>query len=78
MKNVNSFCEERRQIQMKKVLPGWCKEVKKALIDKDMNINDLANELKYSREYISIVINGRLNSPEMQKQICDYLGVASE
>ncbi len=63
---------------MKKVLPGWCKEVKKALIDKDMNINDLANELKYSREYISIVINGRLNSPEMQKQICDYLGVASE
>lgn len=63
---------------MKKVLPDWCKEVKKALIDKDMNINDLANELKYSREYISIVINGRLNSPEMQKQICDYLGVASK
>lgn len=63
---------------MKKSLPGWCKEAKKALIDRDMNINELANELNYSREYVSVVINGKYNSPEMKKQICDYLGVASE
>lgn len=40
-------------------LKPWAKACKKALIDKDMSINDLAKATGYSRQHVSAVINCR-------------------
>lgn len=61
---------------MKKTLPEWCKEVKKSLIDRDMSTSEFAEELGLSRTYVSNVINGTYNSPEMRDRICNYLGIS--
>lgn len=60
-----------------RVVPDWGKTVKKTLIDKDMSIAQLAKELDVSRPYLSNVINGALIYPELQRRICDYLGISS-
>ena len=44
---------------MKRILPKWCKDAKKAMIDKDMSVDDLAKETGRTRVYISAVLNGR-------------------
>lgn len=43
---------------MKKILSPWSKAVKKAMIDNDMDTNDLAQRLEYTRQYTSNIING--------------------
>lgn len=43
---------------MKKILSPWSKEIKKAMIDKDMDTNDIAAALQCTRQYVSAVING--------------------
>jgi len=59
----------------KRVIPKWCKEAKKALIDKDMAIQDLSENIGFTREHVSAVINGRVISPNTQNLICDYLKI---
>ena len=49
---------------MKRKLSPWCKEVKKAMIDRDMSIADLAAELNLSSAYITRIINGTFIIPE--------------
>ena len=44
----------------------WSKDVRKALIDKDMNIKELANEIGYSSMTVSSVINGRYSNASYQ------------
>ena len=44
---------------MKKYLSNWSKNVKKAMIDADMDTNDLAERMKWSRQYTSSIVNGR-------------------
>lgn len=56
-------------------LPLWAKNAKKALIDKDMNVTELASALNLSRSYVSHVINGKFISPGVQEAICEFLGV---
>ena len=63
---------------MRRILIPWCKDVKKALIDKDMTVTDLAFEMKISREYVSGVINGRVIAPEIAARIGEYLGITTE
>lgn len=43
---------------MKKILSPWSKAVKKAMIDSDMDTNDLARKLDYTSRYTSSIING--------------------
>lgn len=43
---------------MKKILSPWSKKVKKAMIDKNMDTNDVAALLNCTRQYVSAVING--------------------
>ncbi|MCD7725882.1 MAG: hypothetical protein LUI12_10115 [Clostridiales bacterium] len=43
---------------MDKKLSPWSKEVKKAMLDRDMDTNDVAAALHYTRQYVSTVING--------------------
>ena len=63
---------------MKRKLSPWCKEVKKAMIDRDMSIADLAAELNLSRAYITRIINGTFIIPETKKRISKYLDISSE
>ena len=57
-------------------LPVWCKETKKAMIDKDLGVQQLADAVGMTREYVSALINGRVLSPNAQKTICSFLNVS--
>ena len=63
---------------MKRKLSPWCKEVKKAMIDRDMSIADLAAELNISSAYVTRIINGTFIIPETKKRISKYLDISSE
>lgn len=63
---------------MKRKLSPWCKEVKKAMIDRDMSIADLAAELNLSSAYVTRIINGTFIIPETKKHISKYLDISSE
>ena len=63
---------------MKRKLTPWCKEVKKAMIDRDMSIADLAAELNLSSAYVTRIINGTFIIPETKKRISKYLDISSE
>lgn len=54
---------------MKRTLPTWCKEVKKSMIDDDLNVTELAERVGLSRNYVSGVVNGRVYAPEIAKTI---------
>lgn len=51
------------------------KEIMKTLIDKDMDIGDLADGLGYSREYVSRLISGRVNTTDGRRKLCEYLDI---
>ena len=59
----------------KRTLPRWCKDVKHQLIERDMDVNDLAEAIGISRVYVSEIINGRRCAPEMAKKIASFLEV---
>lgn len=58
---------------MKKRLPPWCKLVKHTLIDKDMDVSELATKTGLARPYLSSIINGRIYSQVLvlQEDISD-------
>ena len=59
----------------KRTLPRWCKDVKHQLIERDMDVNDLAEVIGIYRVYVSEIINGRRYAPEMAKKIASFLEV---
>lgn len=63
---------------MKRILPPWCKEVKKTLIDKDMNVTELSQNVGLSRVYVSSVVNGRVYAPEIAALISRELGINTD
>ncbi len=63
---------------MKRELSPWCKEVKKALVDKDMSVNDLCDEVGMSRNYISRTINGGCYAPALAEAIGKVLDISTE
>ncbi len=54
------------------------KEIKKILIDRGLTIADLARKSGYTREHLSAVIHGRLQSPKAQRAIAAALGIEFE
>ena len=58
-------------------MPKWTKKAKKALIDKEMTVTDLARALNLSRNYVSLVINGKLVSDGAKEKICEYLNITA-
>ena len=46
--------------------PRWCKDVKHQLIERDMDVNDLAEAIGISRVYVSEIINGRRYAPDLR------------
>lgn len=57
------------------VLPAWCKEAKKAMIDKDMTVKEMADKTGKTVSWVSGIINGRFYSPDTVKAISDILGI---
>ena len=51
---------------MKKETSQWCKDVRKAVIDKDMTLKQLAENIGYSCTTVSSVINGRYSNASYQ------------
>ena len=48
--------------------------VRKALLDKGLQINDVANQLGYTRGHVSGVLNDRFDSPKVKTGIALLLG----
>ena len=53
----------------------WSKMAMKTMIDKELDIKDIAKAIQRTPQYVSSVMYGRLISPNAQKQIADYLGI---
>ena len=61
---------------IKRPLSAWSKMVKKALIDKNMTINELAEIIGYSSTYTRNIVNGKIISATVAEQkINDVLGI---
>lgn len=60
---------------MAKKLSPWCKLAKKTMIDRDLEVNELAEKLGLTRPYVSSILNGRVNSPVAVKKISDFLHI---
>lgn len=61
---------------MAEKLSPWCKRAKIAMIENDIEINELSAVLEYNRSYISSVLNGRVISPKVRKRISDFLNIS--
>jgi len=57
---------------------NYSKQVRKALIDKDLSVTAIANKTKYSERMVYYVINGKCRSTQIEKVIEDMLGVKHE
>ena len=58
-----------------KKLPEWNKSVKIAMIQRDLTIPDVALKMKWTRQYTSAIINGRVYHKEAVVKISFYLGI---
>lgn len=66
-KEVNSLNKRR---------PEWCYEAKKAMVDRNLSVAELARALGMSRGHVSRVINGTLESASLKQTILEYLNIA--
>lgn len=60
---------------MKKLMLQWEKEVRKALIDKNMTVVDLARVMNVSNTYMYDILNGSRKADEKKMEISKYLGL---
>ena len=59
-------------------MSAWEKEIRKALIDRDMTISDLADELNVSAAYIYDIISGNRKATELRQKINEYLNIEGD
>lgn len=59
----------------KVIYSPWSKEVKKAMIDKDLTNKDIADKFNYTTQYVSSIINGRTYYRDAVVNISMYLGI---
>lgn len=56
-------------------MSNFGKEVRKAMIDKDIKLKDLAKEIGVSISYISDILNDNRNGSKYKIKIAEYLGL---
>lgn len=61
--------------KQKKILSPWSKAVKKAMIDRDMDMNDIANKFKWTRQYATAIVNGGMYHPEAVARVSLLFGI---
>lgn len=62
----------------KRKLSPWCRAVKHAMLDRQLDVGDVAEDLHMTRPYTSSIINGRVYSAVAVKKISDYLGISDD
>ena len=60
---------------MKRILSPWSKEVKKKMIDKDMDVADICERFHWSKQYVCRIINGYSYSAGAVQLISGFVGV---
>lgn len=60
---------------MKVIYSNWSKQVKKAMIDADLDTNDIANKFNWTRQYTSSIINGRTYQREAVRSISQHFDI---
>lgn len=63
---------------MPKYMSTWEKQIRKALIDRNMTISDLAAKLDVTAAYIYDIISGNRKATELRQKINDFLGIEGE
>ncbi len=81
--NNNSFSQNKQTNHeggesMKKRLCRWSKNVLKAMIDQDLNRDELADGVHRSAQYLSAVVRQRVKSPETEALISDFLNIEND
>lgn len=56
-------------------LPGWCKNAKIAMIERDLTTPEVADGTGMSRPYVSSIINGTVYSENAVKKISEFLKI---
>ncbi|MCX7772098.1 MAG: helix-turn-helix transcriptional regulator [Clostridia bacterium] len=59
----------------KKIMSRFEKEVRKALIDKDMSLGDLASEMQITLSYLYDIFNGNRPGDIQKEKIVAFLGL---
>lgn len=59
----------------KVIYSPWSKEVKKAMIDRDLTNKDIADKFHYTSRYVSSIVNGREYYRDAVVNISMYLGI---
>ena len=61
----------------KKILSPWSKAVRKAMIDQDMDMDmvDIANKFKWTRQYDTAIVNGGMYHPEAVARVSLLFGI---
>lgn len=62
---------------MKKKLSPWSKEIKKKMIDQDLNSTDLAELMNWTRQYTSSIINGNVSHQEAITRISNFFNISA-
>ena len=61
-----------------RTLSPWCKEAKKAMVDRGLRVKDLANEIGYTKEWTSAILNGRVRSETSAEAIGKVLNISED
>lgn len=69
------FAEKEEEAAMNVIYSHWSKQVKKAMIDADLDTNDIADKFNWTRQYVSSIINGRTYQREAVRNISMYLNI---
>ncbi len=62
-------------MKTKIILSPWSKEVKKAMIDKDLDVNDIANRFHWTKQYVYRIINGYTYHRDAVHLVSTYLNI---
>ena len=64
--------------ESKELNRNFGKEVRKALIDKDMKLSNLAEQLGISQPYLTDILNGSRKGTKQKKEICKLLSIKED
>ena len=63
---------------MPKEMSAWEKAIRHELLDRNMNMSDLAAEMGVSVTYMYDVINDNRKATDLRQKINDFLGIEGE
>lgn len=59
-------------------MSAWEKAIRHKLLDRNMNMSDLAKEMGVGTTYMYDVVNGNRKATDLRQKINDFLGIEGE